>query len=118
VLSFLSEARESLAVKRREFISLVGGAAACTLAARAQQRGKLPVIGFVGAAAPEYDNPFLRREKSARFCLAALEAGHAEIVARSGQRARRRRASYSQQAFLLLASTSMPRISVRSNAFA
>ena len=25
--------------------------------------------------------PFLRREKSARFCLAALEAGHAEIVA-------------------------------------
>ena len=50
------------------------------------------------------------------YRLAALEAGHAEIVAESGQRARRRQASYSQQAFLLLASTSVPRTGVRSNA--
>jgi putative ABC transport system substrate-binding protein len=40
-------------VRRREFITLLGGAATWPVIARAQQKDKMPIIGFLGSATPE-----------------------------------------------------------------
>jgi putative tryptophan/tyrosine transport system substrate-binding protein len=57
-------------MRRREFIALVGGAAATwPLAARAQQAGRLPTIGFLGAT------PSIESQRVAAFVQRLRELG-------------------------------------------
>ena len=61
-------------MRRREFITLLGGAAVgWPLAARAQQSGKLPTIGFLGSA-----TPLVESQRVAAFVQRLRELGWIE----------------------------------------
>jgi hypothetical protein len=60
-------------LKRRKFITLVGGAAAWPLAARAQQPGKKPTVGFLNGASPEEYAPMVTA-----FSQGLKEAGYVD----------------------------------------
>ena len=60
-------------MRRREFFTLLGGAATWPLAARAQQLGKVPTIGFLGSTTPAAQS-----ELTAAFIQRLRELGWVE----------------------------------------
>src|SRR5262249_6634354 len=60
-------------MKRREFITLLGTAAAWPLAARAQQTAKRPIVGFLGDS-----TPLAESERAAAFARRLHDLGWIE----------------------------------------
>jgi hypothetical protein len=71
-------------VKRREFFTVLGSAAAWPLGASAQQAGKLPTVGFLGTTTPS-----IMSQWTAAFVGRLRELGWIERDALSDNRADR-----------------------------
>src|SRR5260370_12671788 len=97
----MARSGRGMVMRRREFVGLLGCAGAWPLAVRAQQRAKLPTIGFIGQSTASAD-----RTRRAAFAKRLGELGWVEgrsiaieyrwaegVVARAGEIA----AEYAQQ---------------------
>jgi ABC-type uncharacterized transport system substrate-binding protein len=69
-------------MKRREFITLLGGAAAWPLAARAQQSSKRPIIGILGPGNPASHGQFVSAFVQRLRQLGWLDGNNATVVYR------------------------------------
>ena len=71
-------------MKRREFISLLTGAAAWPLAATAQQAGKLPTIGILGLASAAAAAPYVNAVRVGLHDLGYVEGQNLIVEYRFG----------------------------------
>jgi ABC-type uncharacterized transport system substrate-binding protein len=72
-------------MRRRDFLGIVGAAAAWPQVALAQQNAsrRVPIVGFVGFATPEVDNPALQLFRKALADLGYVEGRNILVDARS-----------------------------------
>ena len=80
-------------MRRRQFITLLGGAAAWPFAARAQQPGKLPQIGYLGVSSPSMEPHYVEAFRQKLRDLGHVEGKNIAIEFRwaEGQDDRRHR---------------------------
>src|SRR5262245_23064152 len=71
-------------LKRREFITLLGGAAAWPLAARAQQQS-MPVIGLLDTRSPDTVRDLLRAFRQGLKDTGYVEDENLEVIYRWGE---------------------------------
>jgi len=84
-------------VKRREFIALVGGAAAWPVTAKAQQPVKLPTIGYLGGGAPRTQRTWVDAFERRLRELGWVEGRTVAIVYRWGEGSAERFSEFSAE---------------------